>query len=441
MSSLADIRRCAPGAFGYRCAPWVSRPTSSELAFAHEIADRAGEIALRYFRNDPAVTWKPDATPVTEADLAVEAMIREELARRFPEDAIRGEEGGIEGSSDRMWIVDPIDGTRNYAAGIQIWANLLALKVGDEYVLGLVNAPALGERYAAVRGGGATWNGRPMHVSEVGSTTEGMIVFGDIELWAGTPLQGRFLDLVNGAQRNRGFGDFWGHMLVARGAAEVMVEPELWEWDLRAARRHRHRGRRARDAGRRLAAGARRKPGLVERSRPRRGAGDAHDSPALGTFRADALGPRTASTISPRSPAFAITTLAAATSWTPTPVRSHTVSWPADVRPGWVSAQISPSSTALRRSISPAASAWCSSPMRSDCSRLSTTSRSARAGTLESSSCLSGPSDPTAVTCAPNFSHSPRNSAVWLAVHVIDDVRGVHRLLDGCGDLVRTTVR
>lgn len=203
-----------------------------ELAFAHEIADRAGEIALRYFRNDPSVTWKPDATPVTEADLAVEAMIREELARRFPEDAIRGEEGGIEGSSDRMWIVDPIDGTRNYAAGIQIWANLLALKVGDEYVLGLVNAPALGERYAAVRGGGATWNGRPMHVSGVGSTTEGMIVFGDIELWAGTPLQGRFLDLVNGAQRNRGFGDFWGHMLVARGAAEVMVEPELWEWDL-----------------------------------------------------------------------------------------------------------------------------------------------------------------------------------------------------------------
>jgi histidinol-phosphatase len=202
-----------------------------ELAFAHEVADRAGEIALSYFRHDPEVHWKPDATPVTEADLAVEAMIRDELGRRFPDDAIRGEEGGIAGASDRMWIIDPIDGTRNYAAGIQIWANLLSLKVQDEYVLGLVNAPALGERYAAVRGEGATWNGESMRVSEVAATAEGMVVFGDVELWAGTAQHERFLDLVNGARRNRGFGDFWGHMLVARGAAEVMVESELWEWD------------------------------------------------------------------------------------------------------------------------------------------------------------------------------------------------------------------
>ena len=202
-----------------------------ELAFAHEVADRAGEIALSYFRHDPKVSWKPDATPVTEADLAVEAMIRGELARRFPDDAIRGEEGGISGASDRMWIIDPIDGTRNYAAGIQIWANLLSLKVQDEYVLGLANAPALGERYAAVRGEGATWNGEPMRVSQVGATAEGMVVFGDVELWAGTSRHERFLELVNGARRNRGFGDFWGHMLVARGAAEVMVESELFEWD------------------------------------------------------------------------------------------------------------------------------------------------------------------------------------------------------------------
>jgi histidinol-phosphatase len=130
-----------------------------------------------------------------------------------------------------MWIVDPIDGTRNYAAGIQIWANLLALKVGDEYVLGLVSAPALGERYAAVRGEGATWNGEPMRVSGVASIDGGMVVFGDIELWAGTEQQGRFLGVVERAQRNRGFGDFWGHMLVARGAAEVMIEAELFEWD------------------------------------------------------------------------------------------------------------------------------------------------------------------------------------------------------------------
>jgi len=172
------------------------------------------------------------SAPVTEADLAIEAMIREELGRRFPGDAVRGEEGGIEGSSNRMWIVDPIDGTRNFAAGIQIWANLLALKVGDDYVMGLVNAPALGERYAATRGGGATWNGRPMRVSDVATIADGMVVLGDLEAWGGTPRGDRLMRLIRDAKRNRGFGDFWGHMLVSRGAAEVMIEPELSEWDL-----------------------------------------------------------------------------------------------------------------------------------------------------------------------------------------------------------------
>ena len=207
----------------------------AELSAAHEIADRAGEIAMSFFRHDPEVTWKPDATPVTEADIAVEEMIREEITRRFPADAIRGEEGGIEGDPDhRMWIVDPIDGTRNYAAGIQIWANLLALKVDGEYVMGLANAPALGERYAATKGGGATWNGREIRVSDIATTTEGMVVLGDLEAWVGTPRGDGLMRLIRGAKRNRGFGDFWGHVLVARGAAEVMVEPELNVWDYAA---------------------------------------------------------------------------------------------------------------------------------------------------------------------------------------------------------------
>jgi histidinol-phosphatase len=202
-----------------------------ELAFANHLADRAGEMALSYFRHDPQVTWKPDASPVTEADIAVEELIREELGRRFPGDAIRGEEGGMEGASDRMWIVDPIDGTRNYAAGIQLWANLLALKVEGEYVLGLANAPAISERYGAVRGKGATWNAEPMRVSRVERVADGMVVFGDVEAWIGTPQHERFIELVAGAQRCRGFGDFWGHMLVARGAAVAMIEPQLSEWD------------------------------------------------------------------------------------------------------------------------------------------------------------------------------------------------------------------
>jgi histidinol-phosphatase len=203
----------------------------AELEAAHTIADRAGDIALSFFRHDPEVRWKPDATPVTEADIAVEAMMREELARRFPDDAVRGEEGGLEGDSHRLWIVDPIDGTKNYAGGIQIWANLLALRVEGDYVLGLVNAPALGERYAAVRGGGATWNGEPVRCSDVRRTADGMIVYGDVEVWGDSERARRFHALARGAKRNRGFGDFWGHMLVARGAAEAMIEPELAEWD------------------------------------------------------------------------------------------------------------------------------------------------------------------------------------------------------------------
>jgi histidinol-phosphatase len=206
----------------------------TELAAAHEIADRAGAIAQSYFRTDLQVQWKPDATPVTEADLAIEAMVRDELGRRFPADAIRGEEGGHDDQGDRVWIVDPIDGTRNFAAGIQIWATLLALQVDGEYVLGLVDAPALGERYAAATGAGAMCNGRPIHVSAIERNEDAMVVFGDVEAWAGTDRHHRFLQVVHGAKRNRGFGDFWGHMLVARGAADVMIEPALAEWDFAA---------------------------------------------------------------------------------------------------------------------------------------------------------------------------------------------------------------
>jgi histidinol-phosphatase len=103
--------------------------------------------------------------------------------------------------------------------------------VDGEYVVGLANAPALGERYAATKGGGATWNGREIRVSDIRVTAQGMVVLGDLEAWAGTPRGDRLMRLIRGAKRNRGFGDFWGHMLVARGAAEVMIEPSLAEWD------------------------------------------------------------------------------------------------------------------------------------------------------------------------------------------------------------------
>jgi histidinol-phosphatase len=142
-----------------------------------------------------------------------------------------GEEEGGDQASSRVWIVDPIDGTRNFADGIQIWATLLALMVDGEIRMGLAAAPALGERYVAVRGEGATMNGEPIRVSPVATLDDAAILTGDVESWYGTEMDRRMRVLEARGRRRRGFGDFWGHMLVARGSAEVMVEPSLAIWD------------------------------------------------------------------------------------------------------------------------------------------------------------------------------------------------------------------
>src|SRR6266571_1144758 len=130
-----------------------------ELAFANELADEAAEIGLHYFRGDFKVEQKQDRTPVTQADLEIEAAIRKTIAERFPEDAVLGEEEGLIGRSERVWVIDPIDGTKNFAARIQIWGTLIALLDERRPVVGVASAPALGERYAAATGFGATLNG------------------------------------------------------------------------------------------------------------------------------------------------------------------------------------------------------------------------------------------------------------------------------------------
>jgi histidinol-phosphatase len=202
-----------------------------ELQFAHSLADRAAEIAMGFYEGGFEVHRKPDATPVTEADLAVEAMVRERLAKEFPDDAVLGEEQGMEGSGGRVWVVDPIDGTKNFAAGIQIWATLLALVDGGDPVVGVAGAPALGERYAAARGSGATLNGERIHVSDRSTLDDALVSFGSIGEWRSGPFAQGFDALTTAAGRTRGFGDFWGHTLVARGAADVMVEESLHTWD------------------------------------------------------------------------------------------------------------------------------------------------------------------------------------------------------------------
>jgi histidinol-phosphatase len=169
---------------------------------------------------------------VTQADLEVETAVREMIAARFPADAVTGEEQG-EGVGDRVWIVDPIDGTRNFADGVPIWATLLALQVEGRSVLGMASAPALSERYEAVLGGGARWNGEELRASER-KLEDAFMVFSSVDDWLGSPREETFRGLLRDTRRSRGFGDFWGHMLVAQGSAETMIEYGVKPWDMAA---------------------------------------------------------------------------------------------------------------------------------------------------------------------------------------------------------------
>ena len=202
-----------------------------ELAFANRLAERAGAIGLGFFGGTFEVRLKPDRSPVTEADVAIEEAIRAAIHERYPDDGVLGEEGGSEGTGHRRWIVDPIDGTKNFADGVQVWSNLIALAVDDEPVVGVVNFPALGERYEASAGGGARLNGTTIQVSRADRVSRSFFVFAGMEDWLEGPYAEGVQGLVREARRNRGFGDAWGHCLVARGSADVMVELELATWD------------------------------------------------------------------------------------------------------------------------------------------------------------------------------------------------------------------
>jgi histidinol-phosphatase len=206
-----------------------------ELSFARGLADLAAEIGLSVFHGEVRVTIKADLTPVTQADTEIETMIRQRIAAAFPDDRVLGEEeGGDASAPGRVWIVDPIDATANFARGIPIWATLIALQVDGELVLGLVNAPSLLERYEAVRGGGARCNDLPIHVSDVAEIADAQILHAGLESWLMEPRAEGVLGVLQEAKRTRGFGDFWGHVLVGRGAAEAAMEPELAIWDYAA---------------------------------------------------------------------------------------------------------------------------------------------------------------------------------------------------------------
>ena len=202
-------------------------PMGPDLVLALELADTADAIALARFRaTDLVVQTKPDRTPVTEADLAVETAIREVLARAHPRDAILGEEHGETGAGERRWIVDPIDGTRNYSRGVPVWATLIALEEGGEVQLGVVSAPALGRRWYAERGGGAWAGDDRVRVSSVRRVEDAVLTFA---------LEQPLPALAAQAWHARGYGDFWSHMLVAEGAVDGAIDAiGVSLWDLAA---------------------------------------------------------------------------------------------------------------------------------------------------------------------------------------------------------------
>jgi len=227
--------------------------SSVDLEFAAGLADLADELALaRFGALDLHVETKPDLSPVTETDRAIEKSLRERIAAERPDDSVLGEEEGLSGESrsggegGRRWILDPIDGTRNYSRGIPIFATLIALELDGEVELGLVSAPALGRRWWAERGKGALRNDAPIRVSGVKKLEDATMSIGfghrmavsgisrledavvSFELSEGIE---RLAPLAARAWHARSFGDFWQHMLVAEGSVDVAIDPVAKIWD------------------------------------------------------------------------------------------------------------------------------------------------------------------------------------------------------------------
>jgi histidinol-phosphatase len=217
---------------------------NDDLRLAHILADAADAATMDRFKAlDLKVETKPDMTPVSEADKRAEELIRGQLGRARPRDAVLGEEYGTQGTGPRRWIIDPIDGTKNYVRGVPVWATLIALNVrgdtGDEGVVGVVSAPALGRRWWAAKGTGA-FTGRSLssatrlHVSSVRNLEDASFAYSSLSGWEEQGRLDGFLDLTRKVWRTRGYGDFWPYMMVAEGSVDICAEPELSLWDMAA---------------------------------------------------------------------------------------------------------------------------------------------------------------------------------------------------------------
>jgi histidinol-phosphatase len=197
----------------------------------------AGRLALRYFDVPLDVEWKQDQSPVTVADREAEALLRTTLLGAFPRDGFLGEESGdTPGSSGFRWVIDPIDGTRNFVRGIPLWATLVGLECRGEQIAGVADVPALGQTYRALRGDGAYRDERRIGVSDVVDLGAAIMFYSSLSWFIKAGRRDVFLDLAGRVQRQRGFGDFYGFVLVAQGSGELMIEHGVHAWDIAAVK-------------------------------------------------------------------------------------------------------------------------------------------------------------------------------------------------------------
>ena len=209
------------------------------LRFAHALLDETDAIALRHFGGELTIDAKPDRSLVTQADTGIETHVRERIAAAYPQHTVAGEEYGVaRDGGDGRWIVDPIDATHNFVRGIEIFGTLLAFERDGELELGVVSAPGMRRRWFAARGEGARVRHggaeRPIHASRIASLADAQILFSTLRGLDDAGMGEGLRRIVHVAWRDRGFGDFWGHMLVAQGSGESMIEYGVKPWDMAA---------------------------------------------------------------------------------------------------------------------------------------------------------------------------------------------------------------
>jgi histidinol-phosphatase len=242
MSGLSSPATSTPATSTH--AAGVSDPAfrnlTDDLRLAHLLADDADSITTNRFKAlDLHVVAKPDLTPVSDADTAVEEALRRTLSRARPRDAVHGEEMDDTGWGPRRWVIDPIDGTKNFVRGVPVWATLIALMINDEVAVGVVSAPALGRRWWASLGSGAyagksLMSAAPCRVSDVAAIEDASLSYSSIHGWVESGRGQQFVDLMRDCWRTRAYGDFWSYMLLAEGGVDIAAEPELALHDMAA---------------------------------------------------------------------------------------------------------------------------------------------------------------------------------------------------------------